>query len=505
MKNKKSLGTYLLILAGVLALINIISESFFFRLDFTADKRFTLSKASKDILKSLNEPVTITAYFSEDLPPDIAKTRSDFKDLLVEYSSVSGGNVLYEFINPNEDEESEQKAMQSGIQPVLINSREKDQAIQKKAYLGALVQMGEQQDIIPFLQPGAAMEYTLSSSIKKLSIVDKPVIGFVQGHGEPALSSMQQASAALNIMYKAEPVTMNDTSNNLLKYNTIAIIAPKDSFPPSHFRQIDEYLASGENIFLAVNRVDGNLSNAQGSTVSTGLETWLANKGITLENNFVIDASCVSVSVPQRFGNMTISTQIGFPYIPIANTFEDHPVTKGLEAVVLQFVSSITFTGDTSITFTPVVKSSDKSGTQTSPTWFNVMKQWTNQDFPLKKLTLGAVITGRLSGAQSSKMVLIADGNFPINGEGREFMQLQPDNVNLLVNAVDWLSDDTGLIELRTKGITSRPIEQLEDATKVMLKITNLLLPVIIIIIYGIYRVLHNKNIRVKRMEEGYV
>jgi len=74
-----------------------------------------------------------------------------------------------------------------------------------------------------------------------------------------------------------------------------------------------------------------------------------------------------------------------------------------------------------------------------------------------------------------------------------------------MVNAIDWLSDDTGLIELRTKGITQRPLDQVEDGKKALLKWLNFLLPIILIVVYGIIRMQYNRNLRIKRMEEGYV
>ncbi|MBU0764425.1 MAG: GldG family protein, partial [Bacteroidetes bacterium] len=229
MKNRKTAVYYILIIIGVIVLINILSTGFYFRLDFTADNQYTLSRATKDILKNLNEPVTVTAYFSEDLQPQFAQVRRDFKDMLEEYASISGGMVVYEFINPNEEEEAEQKAMRAGIQPVLISSREKDQSVQKKAYLGAVVQLGENSETIPFIPPGAAMEYTLSSSIKKLSVTEKPLIGLVQGHGEPSMQAIFQAVQGLQVLYDVEPVYFSDTSYNLDTYSTLAIVAPTDS------------------------------------------------------------------------------------------------------------------------------------------------------------------------------------------------------------------------------------------------------------------------------------
>ena len=167
MKSAKITTTIILITAIVLV-VNLLSKRYNLRLDFTEDKQYTLSEATKDILKNLDEPVTVKAYFSENLPAHIAKTKDDFNDMLIEYSSISKGMVVYEFISPNEDQEIEKQAMQDGVQPIMINVREKDQVKQQKAFMGAVIELGEQKETIPFIQPGAAMEYSLSSSIKKL-------------------------------------------------------------------------------------------------------------------------------------------------------------------------------------------------------------------------------------------------------------------------------------------------------------------------------------------------
>lgn len=503
MKNKKSITTQIFLVIAVLVVVNILSQQFFFRLDFTADQRYTLSQATKNILKQLDEPVTVTAYFTQDLPPDLATTKNDFKDLLVEYASLSGGKVLYEFIDPVTDQAIEQKAFQSGIQPVLVSTREKDEATQKKVFMGALLQMGTESEVIPFMQPGAAMEYSLSTSIKKLSLTDKPFIGILQGHGEPSLNSMGQVMQSLSILYNIEPVNLNDSATNLSKYKTLAIVGPKDSIPNFHFMLLENYLASGGNLFIAMDRVDGDLTTVQGKSIETGLETWLSSKGLVVESNFVVDASCGSVSVRQ--GNFPFPVQLKFPYLPMIVNFEDHPVTKGLEQVLLPFASSIVYTGDTTNRFEAIARSSEKAGTLSAPLYFDVNKKWNDNDFPLSNITVGAALRGNLVGDAESGIVLFSDGQFPVNGEGQRAQQIAQDNVSLMVNSIDWLSDDTGLIDLRTKGVSSRPLDQIEDGKKLFLKWLNFLLPILLIIIYGIIRMQRTRNLRVKRMEEGYI
>lgn len=493
--------TSILLIAGILLLVNILSNQFFFRLDLTEDKQYTLSNATKNILKNLENPVTVTAYFSDDLPTQFAKNKRDFQDMLVEYANLSKGMVDYEFISPETDEQK-QEAAQNGIQPLLINVREKDQMSQQQAFMGAILKMGEQQELIPFVEPGGGMEYALSTNIKKLAVLDKPSIGLIQGHGEPSLSELGQAYQELSILYNVENIDLNQEESIADRFKTVAFIAPKDSIPPAHFAKLDDYLGRGGNIFLAFNAVDADLSQARGSALNTGVEAWLQNKGIQVENSFIIDSKCGNVTVPQKRGPFTFNAQIQFPYIPLIQSFTDHPATKGMEQVILPFASPVRFQGGTNTTFTPILESSEKSGTVAAPTFFDIQKQWTNADFPMSKIPIGGVLEGNIVGETPAKMVVIGDGDFAVSGQ--QGGGQSKDNINLMVNTIDWMSDDTGLIELRTKGVATRPIDELEDGTRSSLKWLNFLLPILIVIIVGVVRMQRQRSLRMKRMQESY-
>jgi gliding-associated putative ABC transporter substrate-binding component GldG len=494
------ISTTIILIIVIVIVVNILSENYKFRIDLTEGKEFTLSKATRDILEKLDKPVTITAYFSKDLPPNIGNISGNLKDMLIEYSNRSKGMVVYKFVNPNENEAAEREAVQNGIQPLMINVRDKDQIKQQKAYLGAMVSMGSAKENIPFLQPGSAMEYALSTAIKKLSVTNKPAIAIIQGHGEPEINEIMQVYKELSILYNIQPLKLSDTTVIPEMYKTIAIVRPTDTIPPSQLDILDSYLARGGNIFLALNRVQGNFSNATGNALNLGIDEWLKRKGVTVADNFVIDATCGAVTLQQQQGSFTMSSQLQFPYLPVINKFADNPVVKGLESVTLQFASPISFSGDTSIKFTPIAFTSDKSGSLKAPLYFDIQKQWQLTDFPMSGLVVAAIVEGKLSGSSKSKIVLISDGDFAVGG-AQSGMQLPQDNVSLMVNSIDWLSDDTGLIELRTKGTTSRPIRELEASTKSLVKWLNFLLPIILIISYGLIRIQINHNKRVKRME----
>ncbi len=492
----------ILLIAGIIIFGILLLGQFPFRFDMTETKEYTLSNATTDILENLEEPVTIKAYFTEGLDPNFKRGRKAFQDKLLEYAAASNGNVVYEFINPNESTEREQEAAQAGIRPLQIQSRDRSDFKVQRAYMGALLEMGDRKEVIPFVQPGAAMEHSLSTNIKKLSVINKPAIGLVQGHGEPGLGELMQVYQELSVLYNVENVTLDQPIDS--KYKTIAIVAPKDSFPPQHFVHLAQFLQGGGRMFIAINRVTGNLQELQGIPINTGLETWLANKGMIVEGNFVVDAKCGSISVRQQQGIFQFNTPVQFPYLPILNEFSDIPIAKGLEGIALQFASSLKSADLPGMTFTPFAFTSNQSGVQPLPVTFDIQKNWGPADFNRSKIPVAAILEGKFGGDMASKMVVVGDGDFPISGPQGQQRQISENNVALMVNSIDWLSDDTGLIELRTRTVNYRPIKELEEGTKNLYRYANFLIPILLLVLYAFIRFTRNRNKRMSRMQEDY-
>ncbi len=497
---KKDRSVSMLLVLGIVALVFLLSRQYFLRFDLTEDKQFTMSRATKTILRDLDDPVTVKAYFTGKLPADFERVKTDFQNLLIEYNNISKGKVNYQVIDPGKDQATEQEAMQNGIQPVLINVREKDEASQKKAFMGALVEYGDQKEVIPFISQGSAMEYDLTTAIKKISVKDKPSLGVIQGHGEPALNQMAQVVQDLSIIYTIENLDLSKEPVIPQRFQAIMLVSPADSIPPDQYARMDDYLSKGGKVFVAVNAVHGDLSTASGSAAPHNVFQWLNTYGITIDPSFIIDASCAKVTVQQqRSSFFSFATQINFPYIPLVNKFPEHPITKGLEAVLFQFASPIRYAADASGSFIPLVTTSEKAGTQQAPVYFDVQKQWTAADFPLSHLVIGGIAEG-VKGNQDAKLVVFSDSDFFVSEQGN----VNPDNVSLVVNTIEWLCDKTGLAELRTKGVVYRPIRDLEEGKRAFTKYANFFLPLILVGVVGIWRTQRARTIRMKRMQEKY-
>jgi ABC-type uncharacterized transport system involved in gliding motility auxiliary subunit len=222
----------------------------------------------------------------------------------------------------------------------------------------------------------------------------------------------------------------------------------------------------------------------------------LAKRGIAVREEVVVDAQCRRVVKQEQQGPFVFNRQIRFPYFPIIKNFEDHPVTKGIEAVFFPFISPIIITSkNDSINVVPLAASSKKSGLIKIPAVIDINKEWAANEFSSGPQILAVAIEQVHTKGTRSKMIVVPNGKFSVNTEaGQE--ELNADNVSLTSNAIDWLSDDTGLIELRTKGVSYRPLDPLEDATREMVKYGNTLIPVMIILFVSGIRRLANARKR---------
>ena len=118
----------------------------------------------------------------------------------------------------------------------------------------------------------------------------------------------------------------------------------------------------------------------------------------------------------------------------------------------------------------------------------------------MSKIVLGGVVEG-VQGNEAARLVVFSDGDFFVSDQNN----VSPDNINLLVNTVEWLCDKSGLSELRTKGVVYRPIEEMEDGKRTVIKYTNFFLPLILVGAVGIWRSQRNRNKRMRRMEQNFV
>lgn len=500
MITRKTFYTITSTVLGMVVLANILSWFFWVRFDFTGDGSYTLSDATRKTLKELKQPVTVTAWISRDLPPDIDKTKNDLKDILTEYASIAGSNFVFKMEDPGDGT----KAQADGITPVLLDVRDKDQVKQQKIYLGAVVRFGSQKEVIPVIQPGTSMEYALTTAVKKMSSSAKSSVGYLQGHGEPSMQAVAQLMQTLTVTMDVVPVNFSDSLYLPSQIKTLLIIAPKDSIPTAQLAILDAFLKRGGRILAALNRVDLNRESGEVKELRTGLEDFLKERGISIKPDVVRDFSCAQVMVQQQSAGMLFQTPVKVHEFPVITTFAGIPPLKGIEAVTLMLPSSIDTLPGRGFRFIPLAATSDRAGLGVLPYKIDLNREWEVPDFQLANI-LVSVLAEEKRGKQGAKIAVVSDGDFMINGEGQGAQTIQEDNVNFVANLVEYLTDDSGIAQLRNKTVTSRPIDpSIGEGARTVIKYLNFLMPVVLSVLLGLWRYSKRKAMREALASESW-
>ena len=495
----QSLARLALIFA-ILVIVNFISVRLFFRLDLTKNNVYTLSDASKNLVRSLDDRLNIKAYFTEDLPSPYNNNRRTVLDMLNEYRAYGGGNFHFEFISP-EGEKGEKEAQEEGIPPVQVQVVNNDKLEVKRAYLGLVLMFEDKKEVLPVIQNLSSLEYELSSAIKRLTIKNKPKIGYTTGHQELDITSLKTAYQSLSKQYELLPVDLTKNEPVPSNISSLLVIAPQSQFNDSAKYQIDQFIMHGGKAAFLLNTMNVNLQSQYryAQPQKTGLEDLLENYGVRVNSDMVRDAQCANVTVMQQQGPFQFQSQVPFPYLPNVSSFNKNNImVKDLENVVLYFAGSV----DTALAQAKglhaevLMRSSKRSGRQTGFMMVNPMQEYTEKDFTESGIPLAAVVSGSfqsfftgkpmapvLSKSPETQIIVVGDGDFM-----KDDFAGSKGNMVFFQNIVDYLSDESGLITIRSKDVTEPPLEQISDGMKKFLKYGDLVAPPLLVILYGLLR-----------------
>jgi len=513
----------ILLIAAILVLFNLIANTRFIRLDLTDGKVFSLSKASKQVVANLDEPLTIKVFASRNLSPQLNDVKRFLNDLLSGYSAYGKGNFRYEFIDPGSDDALEKEAAEYRIPPFQENVWNKDKLELKKVYLGMVMLYGDRQESIPRLQGGTGLEYNITSMIKRLTSQQDLTIGFLTGHGEPDIfqqaqgrapgmddASISQAVSILQGNYKTTTVDLSVEAQVPANVSALLIVGPSERIPDDHKLKIDQYVMRGGPVGWFYSPVTTNLQQGMASDLRLGLDDMTTSYGFRINNNLIADANSSLINIQQRQGFFTIQNTINYPFFPNIVTFaEDRIIVDNLETLNLFFPSSIDTTHDDAagVRLTPLIFSGPQSMVQSGRYSINATQQFARGMFDRANLVLAAQLEGPFKSAfagkelpadtsgapielaeplierapDGSRMFVVGDGNF-LQDSYLSNMQ----NVYLLLNAVDWLVGDTDLIRLRTREITMRPLKDISDNQKAVWKYFNWFGPPALTILLGV-------------------
>lgn len=493
MKRDWNSRTILLLVGAILVVLNLVGLNLFFRLDFTDDKVYSLSDASIELVQSLEDPITLKAFFTEDLPAPYSSNRRFLKDKLDDYRAYGGQTVQYEFIDPIGDEDLSAEAARYQIPPVQIQVVENDEVQIKNAYMGLGILYAGEREVIPLVQNMATLEYDITSAIKKLTRDRTPIVGFLSGHGEPDLQqNMAMLSQTLQRNYDVQSVT---AANGTLtpRPDVLMVVAPADSVPDADLQAINTFIMEGGKAAFLLNRVNANLQFGQATAFSTGLEGLLQNYGINIQENLVQDQQSSAVSMQRMMGGFPVIQRIEYPFFPIATNFNlDNAMVNRMRNVMFYFTSSIDTSGVAAgVTVEPLVLSTPNSATQQG--FFMIQPMPTPQPLSGGPFVLGAAYSGSFPNAYAegqsvdTRIVAFGDGdlfNEAVLGQG----QVPPGNIELGLNMVDWLAQDEALLTIRSKTIEPRQLDPVPEGSRAFIKYGTMMGPMLLIVLFGLVR-----------------
>ncbi|MFH1850769.1 MAG: GldG family protein, partial [Candidatus Neomarinimicrobiota bacterium] len=337
--NKRTFIIYLTVALVAVVLVNLISRNWFFRLDFTDNKMYSLSPSSKSVVQKIDDLLTMKVYFSENLPGDYANNRRFLQDILEEYTALSGGNVRFEFYLPENDEKLEQEAQKYGIMPVQLQVIENDKLEIKKVYMGMVLIYEDQREAIPVIQTTTGLEYDITTKIKKMVDTNKRSVGFATFSGQTAKN--QNLTQVLQESYQIRHISLADDLPGDL--DLLLINGVNDSVPATELERLNQFIARSGNVFIAQGRVLADLQQQTGSVIQSNIFNFLDQAGLHLMDNLVLDQRCGQVNVMQNRGFFRMNTAMDYPFFPLVREFGQHPIVKSLEQVRMIFPSEIAY------------------------------------------------------------------------------------------------------------------------------------------------------------------
>jgi ABC-type uncharacterized transport system involved in gliding motility auxiliary subunit len=469
-------GAGVLAAAVLAALLNLLSQTFFARGDWTAGNRYSLSQASRQLARSLEDPLLVKVFISDNLPEPHAAYGRYVGDILREYRAASRGKVKAEFLNPDASDKNRSLANGAGVAPARFTQVAGDQFQTRQGYLGLAMYYQDKQESIPFINNTEGLEYEISSRIKRLSSERKPVLGLTQGHGEKSLSELRGGVLAPAFeRFEVKPVALNASAE---APDVLLIAGPARPFTAEELEVLDGMLAKGVPAAVFLSRRSVNLSNFYGVAQVTGLEPWLEHYGVRVDRDFVLDMQSQRIALQSQQGGVTLQNILNYPAIPLANRLNrDHPVTRGLEVLGFPFAHAlhVSTSAATGMAVKPAVLAESSRHSWVPPDAGRMdpydLAPPAASD-PRGPFVLAAAVEGAAASYSDpsrrvdSLRLLVVGTSYFLDGA----LPVPESNAAFALAAAEWLAEDPNILSIPLKGAPFRPLRRLPDGARQAVK-----------------------------------
>ena len=552
-KNRaKSIG----ITVVVLLVLNTIGSFFFFRLDLTKDKRYTLSPTSLQIIEQVQNPLYIKVYMDGELPAEFKRLQLETRQMLEEFQGYNS-NIVFEFIDPLEDEatsmDNSKELYRKGLTPINISVDDKGKQSQAMVFPWAIAVYNNKEVNIPLLKNimGASttdkvigsvqhLEYSIADALNKITKDKQKKIAIIKGNGELHEAYIAKFLLQTKESYHIGPFTLDSVAKQpsntlaaLKKYDLAVIAKPVEAFSESEKQVLDQYIVNGGKTIWLIDQVVAEMDSLYSPTGSTlvfprdlNLNDFFFKYGVRIYPDLVKDeqGSPIKLATGEQ-GSATQFQEFNWKFAPQVYPQSNKPIVKNLGGIKFDFANAID-TLKNGIKKTVLLKSSNYSKRIGTPTEINlnsVNEETTPSDYLNKgNIPLAVLLEGNFHSmfenrvlafdqndfqtkGISGKMIVISDGDVIKNQLDKNLLPVELgydqrsgnlyDNKDFLMNCVNYLLDDTGLINIRSKDL-DLPLLDKEKVYEnyTYIQFLTIGLPIAILAVFGLLFTLLRKR-----------
>ncbi|TCO07320.1 gliding motility-associated ABC transporter substrate-binding protein GldG [Natronoflexus pectinivorans] len=543
---KKDLIQLALVFA-IIIVVNLISSNWFFRIDLTAEKRYTLAPVTRDYLRNLDHQVLVRVYLHGDLNVGFQRLARTTRETLEEFRLVSRGAIQYEFVEPAADANIREELREWGLSPVPVYEAEADgRRTQTNVYPYAIFHIDGYELPVNLLEnlPGKSgaenlnismesLEYKITDAMRRLVTDEVPAVAFLEGHGELDEWDVYDITEALSHYYQVDRGVLTGDPWVLDNYEAIIIAKPQERFSERDKFIIDQYIMRGGKVLWMVDAVNVTLDSLRRATQTVGLATdvnlsdQLFRYGVRINHELLQDIQAAMIPINTApDGQQPRFVPVPWLFNPLLNVNMEHPVTRNLNAVRGEFVSSIDTVGiPEGISREVLLHTSRFTRRLPVPVYISlamVNERPEREDFRSSYVPVAVAMEGSFPSvfanrmippeidmessevrhqSEPTRMIVVADGDIIKNevrnrhGASPRPMPLGFDemgnqtfgNKQFILNAINYLVDDEGWMELRTRNYELRLLDREKLSSQIKFWQTiNVLVPLLFLLLIGV-------------------
>ena len=531
----------------VLIVLNVLSHFFFKRFDLTQDKRYTLSETTLNIIKNVDSPLYIDVYLDGNFPPEFKRLQNETKQLLEEFSAYNS-NIVFQFKNPIEKEVMRVEVMKEfyarGMQPLSITVEDKGKQSQEVVFPWAQATYGKKFTKVSLLKNlmGASteekvissvqhLEFGFAEAITKITKEKQKKIAVIKGNGELIEPLIADFLTTVKESYYIGPFTLDSVANQpvqtlaaLKKYDLALIAKPTEAFSEAEKQVLDQFIMNGGKTLWLVDAVSADMDsmyNETGTILAHPRELNLTDLffkyGIRMNPLLIKDEYATPIKIASgNQGSKTQLQQYNWKFSPFIYPTSTHPIVKNMEGIKFEFSSPIELLKN-DVKKTVLLSSSEYSKTIGTPAPISlslINEETTPEEYAGKGLLPVAVMMeGKFKSAYQNRVLPFADKTFQSVGKETKMIVISDGDViknqfdkgmplelgfdkwtnqlygnkEFLLNCVNYLLDDNGLINIRSKDV-DLPLLNKEEvyANYTSAQLITVGLPILILAIFGI-------------------